>query len=138
MMSYDFDFFFQRRVTNINFKKKTIELCFRQTICPFLLNRVLCCHYHKRRTQLKSLPVDRYLSFFHHFKQCSLCFCWRTVYFVNQYDIAENRTWFKLKTALTRIENRGPDNITWHQIRSKLNTRKINRNGFAKQFRCQC
>src|SRR5205809_6447299 len=113
-------FFLQRRITDIDLKKKTIELCFRQTISSLLLHRVLSGQNKKRRLHMISVSIYCHLSFFHYFKQSSLRFCRSTVYLIDQNNIAENRPGLKLKSSFSRIKNGSTQYIRWHQVRRKL------------------
>src|ERR1700694_1395123 len=103
-------------------------------IGALLLNWVLCRYYHKRWLKLKTLPINGYLPFFHNFEQSSLRFCRSAVYFIYQYDIAENRAGLELKTALPRIKNGSADHIAWHQVGSELNARKTYGDSSAQQL----
>ena len=84
-------FLFHGWIANFNFKNKTIQLRLRQAVSSFLVYRVLCGQYHKRWFHRVSDAIHCYLSFFHYFKQCRLCFGRRPVDLIYQNDIAENR-----------------------------------------------
>ena len=88
--------------------------------------RVLRPHHHERIIHPVFHPVIRDLPFLHHFKQSRLCLCRSPVDLVHQHDIRENRSFPIFKTSSCRKKNRGPQNITRHQVRRKLNPVKSN------------
>ena len=81
-----------------------VQLCLWQVIGPLLFNWVLRCHNQKRSRKGVSLSINRHLSLLHDFKQCSLCFCRRPVYFIDQHDIAEYWALLELKARFLGIE----------------------------------
>src|SRR5688572_8572744 len=103
-------------------------------ISSLLLYRVLRSHHHKWRRYLVSMPIDRNLSFFHHFKQCGLCFGGGAVDLIYQNNIAEDGPFVEFKGRFFWVENTGADHIARHHIGRKLYTRKTNGYTPAEQF----
>src|SRR6056297_2594807 len=112
-------------VRDINFEEKPVELRFRQAVCPFVLNRILCCHYQEWSLKQMCLTVHGNLPLFHHLKKSCLGFSRRTVDFINQNDIGKHGTLLKFKTGCLLVEHGCADNISRHQVWRKLYTRKV-------------
>ncbi len=72
-------------------EQESIELTLGQSIGAFLLDRVLRCNHHERRTQRVASTFNRYLPFFHCFEQCGLGLWRRTIDFIGQHDVGEQR-----------------------------------------------
>ncbi len=70
------------------------------------------------------LPVNRNLPFLHYLKQGGLGFGRCPVDLIDQHDIAEDGSLFKLEGCFLRIEYRSTDHITGHEVRGKLDTGK--------------
>src|SRR5690606_3788643 len=131
----DFDFLFEIWVINVNFEQETVQLCFWQTVRTFLLHRILCCQNNKWQIHHILMSVNGYLTFFHHLKQCRLCFCWCTVNLINQNHVRENWPFFEFEFGGFHIKDRSSQNITRHQIWCELYSAETYIQGLCQEFR---
>src|SRR6185503_9258972 len=104
-----------------NLQLKTIELCFRQWIRSFVLDRILCSKHCEDWRQLISIAIDRHLTFFHRLKQSGLRLRWRAINFVSQKNVREYRTTSQVETGAADVEDVGAGDVGRHQIRRELN-----------------
>ena len=124
----------QTRIRHNNPEEKSVELCLGQFVCTLLFNRILGGHHKKRVAHLSGNAVNCYLPFLHYFKKSRLCFGRCTVYFVYQYNIAENRPLAEGKIRSFHIKYGGAYHIGWHQIGRKLNTAEIGPDCLCQQL----
>src|SRR5437868_2294200 len=86
---YNQHFIVKTWIIEDNIKHKSIQLCFGQWVCTFLLYRVLGGKHKERVIQFMINASYGYVLFLHCFEECSLCFWGGTVYFIGKDDVCE-------------------------------------------------
>ena len=105
---------------------------FGQAVSTFLFHRVLGSQYNKRLFHFIFLPIDGDLALFHHLEQSRLGFGRRTVYFIDQDNVAEQGLLFvKFKINRFGIENRSTEHIRRHQVGCELDARILSINSLG-------
>ena len=66
---------------------------------------ILGCYNHEGLIQGIGFIIERNLRFAHRFQQTTLCLRCRSIDFIRQYDIGENRTRHKFKGLFLAIED---------------------------------
>ena len=113
-------FLFLIRIIHQHFQRKTVELRFGQRIRAFVINRVLRGENGKHRRQNVRLAVDRRAAFLHCFQKRGLRLGRRSVDFVGEQHIGENRAATQTELRCTTVENIGAHDIGGHQIGREL------------------
>ncbi len=110
-------------ITNFNLEQKSIELCLRQRIGAFSLDRVLRGKHHERLREPVRVPFQRHLIFLHHFEQRALRFGGGAIDLVGEEHVSEDRPADDAQLARGRIEDRVPGDVGRHHVRGELHTR---------------
>ena len=77
--------------------QESVELCFRQWIGAFLLDRILSGHDEKEFGQTEGLATDAHLMLGHGFQQRGLNLGRSPVHLVCEQQVVENRTRLELE-----------------------------------------
>ena len=117
------------------FEEKSVQLCFRQRISTFLLDRVLRCKDHKRLGQFANLSAAGNRMLLHSLKHSGLSLGSSAVDFVSQNNLSEDGAALELELAPAGRcifhNDIGADDIRRHQIRCKLDAPKLKRKNTA-------
>ena len=139
MMTFqDIDFLFQGWIIHGYLHQKAVQLGFGKLIRSFLLHRVLGGEDRVKFSHPVSSAVNTHLTLFHHFKEGGLRLGRSTVYFVHKYHIGKYRAAMKIELICFHIENRSPQHIARHKVRSELNAAKVSINQTGGQAGKQC
>ena len=124
----DAQFFRSRGISHHHIEHEAIELRFRQRIGAFLFNGILRCQSKKRIRQIVCVRPDSDMSFLHGFQQSSLGLWRRTIDFVGQQNVGEQRPLDKLEDSPASfriiLQHVGARNVRRHQVGRKLNAAK--------------
>ncbi len=107
---------FQSRIVDDHLEHETVDLCLRQLIGTFLLDRVLSSHDEERVGQGESLLADGHLMLLHCLKQSALHLGRSTVDLISQHEVGEDRTFLDLKVLVFL----GIDHCTYHVGRQQI------------------
>lgn len=133
---HDFKFFFLRRVVQIEAEHETVLLCFGQRVGAFLFDRVLCRDDAEGQRELEGFHGDRHLAFLHGFEKRRLRFRRRSVDFIREEQLGEDRSLIELKfgnAVAVLFENLASDDVRWHEVGRKLDSLRIKSENF-----CEC
>ena len=124
-------------------EQEPVQLSFGQGIRPFLLDRVLGGHHHKRRGQLVGHPTHRDRPFLHGLQHRRLGLGRRSVDFIGQQQLRKDRTAAEDQRSplLSLLHHRGAGDVRGHQVRGELDPAEVqaqcgpqssNQEGFAQ------
>src|SRR3954452_9217282 len=116
------------RIPDDQFKEKSIQLSFRQRVCPFLFDRVLRRHDKEWRIQLVYVASNADRPLLHRLEKGGLRLRRRPIDLIRQTNLSEERTFLELKLAppgLILDNHVRAQNIRGHQIGRELNSREI-------------
>src|SRR6185312_9286587 len=122
-----------RRITNVQLEHEAVDLRLGQRIGSFLLDRILRGQHEKRLLQDVRRAADRNLLLLHRFEQCGLHFRWRTIDFVRQDYVREDRSLFNGETTRRLIVHLRADDIRRQQIGGELNSLKRRADCFGQR-----
>jgi|GEM_PF-1445200 len=123
----------QLRVVDQHLQQEAVQLCFRQRVGAFLLQRVLRGQRHEGRRQGEGLALDGYLAFLHHFQQGRLGLGRGTVDLVGQQQVGEHRAAPDLEALALRVVHRVAADVAGHQVGGELHAPVVQLQGL-----CQC
>ncbi len=107
-------------------EQKPVKLRLWERISPFHLNWVLSCQHEERLRQIISATADGDFALLHCLQQCRLSFRRRSVDFVGENDVGENRSGHELKPSPSGfgvlLQHIRAQNVAGHQIGRELNS----------------
>ena len=113
-------------IVDFDAKEETVELRVRKRVRSFAFERVLRRDDEERRVEFVPPPGDRYLAFLRRFEERGLRFRRRSVDFVGENDVREDRARRERKGARPGrrvfLENVEAQNIGGRQIRRELDS----------------
>ena len=113
-------------IVDFDAKEETVELRVRKRVRSFAFERVLRRDDEERRVEFVPPPGDRYLAFLRRFEERGLRFRRRSVDFVGENDVREDRARRERKRARSGrrvfLENVETQNIGRRQVRSELDS----------------
>ena len=108
---------------------EAVDLCFRQRIGTFGLDRILRCHDQERLGNTVGRSGNRDLVFLHHLKQRALHLCRRAIDFISEQQVREHGTERRVELAGLLVVDTGAHEVRGNQVRRELDAleRALNR-----------
>ena len=117
---------------------EAIELCFRQLESSCLFNGVLCRDHKERRGEIVRGVTDRNASFLHRFEERRLHLWARTIDFVGEKQVREDRSLVDAELARLLIENLAADDVARQKIDGELHACESKVDGLCDGLDEQC
>src|SRR5215212_3457155 len=119
--SQHFLFFITRGIADVQLQHETVDLCFRERIRSFLLNRVLRSKNEKGFFEYVRRAADRDLFLLHRLEQRRLYLGGRAVDLVSKNDVGEDRSFLHGELSVRLVVDLGADDIGGQEIGRELN-----------------
>src|SRR5262249_38594609 len=138
----DLHFVIEIGIADLDVEHETIELRLGKRVGSFLFDRILSCQDEERKVQRVGHPARCHLVLLHRLQKRSLCLRRRSIDFVGEQYICENRSLEKLELSSTAagvfLKNIRSGDVGRHQVRRKLNSVEFQVQNFRQSADEQC
>ena len=127
----DFCFLFFGRIVRTQFEQKSVQLSFGKVVGSFRFDRVLSRDNQERQFEAMGFSVNGDVAFLHCFQERRMCFRRRSIDFIRQKQLSENRSGTESELLCFHVEDRGACNVRRHQVSSELDASEFAAQNFS-------